>query len=46
MNIHEKTAYLKGLLEGLDIDTLDDTGKMLTAIVETLGEMSERALRM
>ena len=40
MTITEKTAYLKGLLEGLDIDASKPEGKLLTAIVETLNEMA------
>ncbi len=40
MNITEKTAYLKGLLEGLNIDESKPEGKLLSAIVETLDEMA------
>ena len=41
MSITEKTAYLKGLLEGLNIDQTKPEGKLLTAIVETLEEMAD-----
>ena len=34
MTVTEKTAYLKGLLEGLKIDDSTDQGKLLTVIVE------------
>ncbi len=40
MNITEKTAYLKGLLAGLNIDENKPEGKLLAAIVETLDEMA------
>lgn len=40
MNITEKTAYLKGLLEGMSIDESKPEGKLLKAIVETLDEMA------
>lgn len=40
MTITEKTAYLKGLMEGLNIDKNDNTGKLISAIVETLDEMA------
>ena len=32
MSITEKTAYLKGLLEGLNIDTGKPEGKLLKAV--------------
>ena len=40
MNITEKTAYLKGLLEGLNIDENKAEGKLLKAIIETLDELA------
>ncbi len=40
MNITEKTAYLKGLMAGLNIDESKPEGKLLVAIVETLDEMA------
>ncbi len=40
MTITEKTAYLKGLMEGLKIGKEDDMGKLVSAIVETLDEMA------
>ena len=36
MTITEKTAYLKGLMEGLNIDKNDNMGKLVSAIVDTL----------
>lgn len=40
MKITEKTAYLKGLLEGLSIDETKPEGKLLKAVVETLDAMA------
>ncbi len=40
MNLTEKTAYLKGLADGLDIDTSSKEGKLLKAIVELLDEVT------
>lgn len=40
MTITEKTAYLKGLLEGMKISKEDDVGKLLTAIIDTLDDMA------
>ena len=40
MTITEKTAYLKGLLEGLKIDDSTDQGKLLSVIVETLNDIA------
>ena len=40
MTVTEKTAYLKGLLEGLKIDDSTDQGKLLTVIVETLNDIA------
>ena len=43
MKITEKTAYLKGLLEGLSIDRNKPEGKRLAAIIDTLDEMAAEA---
>ena len=42
MTISEKSAYLKGLMDGLKLDTESNEGKMLAAIVDLLGDMSRR----
>ena len=34
MNISEKAAYLKGLMDGLKLDTDSSEGKMISAIVD------------
>ena len=40
MEITEKVAYLKGLMEGLTLDETKPEGKLLKAVVETLDEMA------
>lgn len=42
MTITEKSAYLKGLMEGLKISTESDEGKMLSAVVDLLGDMTRK----
>ncbi len=42
MTIAEKSAYLKGLMDGLQMDTDTDEGKMISAIVDLLGDMAKR----
>ena len=42
MTISEKSAYLKGLMDGLKLDTESNEGKMIAAIVDLLGDMSRR----
>lgn len=40
MTIKEKVAYLKGLMEGMNYDVADNTGKLIKAIVDTLDVMA------
>ena len=40
MTLSERTAYLKGLMEGMELDTETKEGKLLKAIVETLDDMA------
>ena len=42
MTISEKSAYLKGLMDGLSLNTESDEGKMISAIVDLLGDMAKR----
>ena len=42
MTISEKSAYLKGLMDGLKLNTESDEGKMIAAMVELLGDMTKR----
>ena len=41
MTISEKSAYLKGLMDGLKLSTATDEGKMIAAIVELLGDVTK-----
>ena len=41
MNISEKAAYLKGLMDGLKLDTDSSEGKMISAIVDLLGDLTK-----
>lgn len=40
MTLSEKAAYLKGLMDGLDLNKESNEGKMIAAIVDLLGEMT------
>ena len=40
MTISEKAAYLKGLMDGLKLDTEKPEGQMIAAIVELLGDVT------
>ncbi len=40
MGISEKTAYLKGLMEGMKIDASSDQGKLFNAILDVLDEVA------
>ena len=40
MTLSERTAYLKGLMEGMKIDTESNEGKMFKAIIDTLDDMA------
>ncbi len=42
MTISEKSAYLKGLMDGLNLNTEANEGKMIAAIVDLLGDMAKR----
>ena len=42
MTISEKAAYLKGLMDGLKLDTEKPEGQMIAAIVELLGDVTHR----
>ena len=42
MTISEKAAYLKGLMEGLQLDTEKAEGKMIAAIVDLLGDVTKK----
>ena len=40
MNLTEKSAYIKGLADGLDFDKTTKEGKILAALLELVDEMS------
>ena len=40
MEITEKIAYLKGLAEGMDLDTEKKEGKLLSAIIDVLDDIA------
>ena len=42
MKITEKAAYLKGLMDGLSLNTETNEGKMISAIVDLLGDVTRR----
>ena len=42
MEISQKVAYLKGLAEGLALDTESKEGKLIAAIIDVLDDMSEK----
>ena len=42
MTISEKSAYLKGLMDGLKLNTEADEGKMIAAIVDLLGDVTRK----
>ncbi len=42
MTISEKSAYLKGLMDGMKLDTEANEGKMIAAIVDLLGDVTKK----
>jgi len=42
MTISEKSAYLKGLMDGLNLDTEKVEGKLIAAIVDLLGDVTKK----
>ena len=42
MTLSEKAAYLKGLMDGLKLDTEANEGKMIAAIVDLLGDLTKK----
>ena len=42
MTISEKSAYLKGLMDGLNLDTETAEGKMIASIVDLLGDVTKK----
>ena len=46
MNLSEKSAYLKGLMDGLKLDQEAPEGKMISGIVELLQEVCRKTPRL
>jgi hypothetical protein len=42
MNLIEKTAYIKGLADGLDLDKTTKEGKLIAALLEVVDVMAKR----
>ena len=42
MTISEKSAYLKGLMDGLNLDAEKAEGKLIAAIVDLLGDVTKK----
>lgn len=42
MTISEKAAYVKGLMDGSELDTQKPEGKLIASIVELLGDIAKR----
>ncbi len=42
MTISEKSAYLKGLMDGMSLNTESNEGKMIAAIVDLLGDVARK----
>ena len=42
MNITEKSAYLKGLMDGLNLDTEKAEGKLIASIVDLMGDVTRK----
>lgn len=40
-NLSDRVAYLKGLAEGMEVDTESKLGKLVCAIIDTLGDTAE-----
>ena len=40
MTIAEKVSYIKGLVEGMKLDTETNEGKILSAIIDVLGDIA------
>ena len=45
MGISEKIAYLKGLMEGMNVDTESNEGKLFAAVVDVLDEIALEVAR-
>ena len=46
MELNEKVAYIKGLIDGLELDMTTKEGKVLAAVVEALDAMARKVTSM
>ena len=44
MTISEKSAYIKGLMDGLKLNTESDEGKVIAAVVDLLGDVAKKVI--
>ena len=42
MTISEKSAYIKGLMDGLNLDTEKAEGKLIAALVDLMGDVTKK----
>ena len=41
MTLSEKAAYIQGLADGLDLDETTKEGKLIAALIDLVGEMTD-----
>ena len=46
MELNEKVAYIKGLMDGLELDLTTKEGKVLAAVVEAMEAMAKKVTSM
>ncbi|MEG1322861.1 MAG: hypothetical protein RSD01_07015 [Ruthenibacterium sp.] len=46
MEMNEKVAYIKGLMEGMELDTSKKEGKILNAILDVLSDVTDKVMTM
>ena len=46
MGISEKIAYLKGLMEGMNVDTESNEGKLFAAVVDVLEDLTDEVMEL
>ena len=45
MTLSEKAAYIQGLADGLDLDETTKEGKLIAALIDLVGEMTDAIIR-
>ena len=46
MGISEKIAYLKGLMEGMNVDTESNEGKLFAAVVDVVEDLTDEVMEL